>query len=300
LFLAAAAWLPAMLAASYVWRNGNFYDYGWFVPPAAGWLAIQRWRTSCAPVRELPGPKVAMVLILLLPWLLVLRVLGHADPSWRLPIGLLGLTAVAVSHAVIAAARGWRESLSFLWITMLCCAALPWPSVVEQHLVQSLTNQVVACVVEVFHLVGRPVEVTGQRLWLHGTSVDVTDGCSGVRSLQSFFMATWFFAELQRLRWDKALLLLAAACGAAFVVNSARSFTLAWIRFEHGQAAFDRAHDWLGLVAFLASALFFLGLSGKLSSEPRRRMLRHRATARHQPSPGAAVACPQSDDSSLK
>jgi exosortase len=279
LFLAAAAWLPAMLAASYVWRNGEFYDYGWFVPPAAGWLAIQRWRASSAPQRELPGPRVAMVLIFLLPWLLMLRVLGHADPAWRLPISLLGLTAVFVSHTVIAAARGWRESFSYGWITLLCGAALPWPSVVEHSLVQGLTNQVVACVVEVFHLVGRPVEVTGQRLWLHGTSVDVTDGCSGVRSLQSFFMATWFFVELQRLRWEKALILLAAACGAAFVVNSARSFALAWIRFEHGQAAFDRAHDWLGLLAFLASALFFLWFSGTLSSGPPRKLLRRSATS---------------------
>ena len=44
------------------------------------------------------------------------------------------------------------------------------------------------------------VVVMGDRLRLHQLTVEVTDGCSGVRSFQSFVMATWFFAELQRLR----------------------------------------------------------------------------------------------------
>ena len=55
---------------------------------------------------------------------------------------------------------------------------------------------------------GKPVEVLGDRLRLHDLTVEVTDGCSGVRSFQSFVMATWFFAELQRLRVMPTLVLL--------------------------------------------------------------------------------------------
>ncbi|MEO0016851.1 MAG: hypothetical protein RLZZ522_134 [Verrucomicrobiota bacterium] len=265
-------WVPAMIAASYVWSHGEYYDYGWFVPPAGLWLMFRRWRDLDGPVR-LPERRAVWVLVaLLLPWILVLRVLGYADPSWRLPMALLGLTAAVASHGLIAVSRGGRASAGFVWITLFLASALPWPSVVESGIVRHLTQGVVTAVAEVFHLFGKPVEVLGDRLRLHDLTVEVTDGCSGVRSFQSFVMATWFFAELQRLRPFRVLALLACACGVAFFVNMARTYGLARIRFELGQQAFDQAHDWLGLLAFALSSVAFYLLSGCLSAVPRRTM----------------------------
>ena len=268
-----ALWVPAMMAASYEWGHGEYYDYGWFVPPAALWLLVRRWR-------ELPGPERVparwLVLVacgLLLPWFIVLRILGNADPSWRLPMGLLGITAVAGSHGLIGLTRGWRASAAFVWVTLLWLSALPWPSVVESRIVDGLTASVVAVVAEIFQILGKPVEVLGDRLQLHATTVEVTDGCSGVRSFQSFVMATWFFAELQRLRWDRTLILLAVACAVAFVINAARTFALAEIRFTRGEEAFHQAHDLLGLAAFVVSGLIFYFISGWLAENPRRKLV---------------------------
>jgi len=202
----------------------------------------------------------------LLPWTLGLRVLGWADPSWRLPIALLGVTAAVVGHGLMVVSSGWRVSAGFIWITLLWISALPWPSSVETAIVHSLTQGVVTAVSEVFQLFGKPVEVIGDRLRLNDLTVEVTDGCSGVRSFQSFVMATWFFVELQRLSVTRALTLLIFACGVAFAVNMGRTYALAQIRFEHGQEAFHRAHDALGLLAFVISALVFYVFSGKLSS----------------------------------
>ena len=263
-----------MIAASYAWGHGEYYDYGWFVPPAALWLMIRRWQAWDGPVRCLPARGVLAVALLLLPWILVLRVLGYVDPSWRLPMALLGVTAAVASHGLIAASRGWRASAGFVWITLLCLSALPWPSVVERQIVHHLTQGVVTAVAEVFQMFGKPVVVMGDRLRLHDLTVEVTDGCSGVRSFQSFVMATWFFAELQRLRVARALILLGCACGVAFVVNMARTYALAQIRFAHGQQAFDRSHDLLGLLAFFVSACFFYVLSGRLSAKPRRTVVK--------------------------
>jgi exosortase len=263
-----------MIAASYVWSHGEYYDYGWFVPPAALWLTLRRWNELEDPVR-LPRRRLVLIIaVLLLPWILVLRVLGYADPSWRLPMGLLGLTAAVFSHILIGVSRGWRVSAGFVWITLLWMSALPWPSVVESRMVHQLTQGVVTAVAEVFQLFGKPVDVSGDRLCLNGLTVEVTDGCSGVRSFQSFVMATWFFVELQRLRLAHALTLLACACGAAFLVNMVRTYALARIRFDYGEQAFARAHDWLGLLAFVISAVFFYVLSGSLSRERRRPVLR--------------------------
>jgi exosortase/archaeosortase family protein len=189
-------------------------------------------------------------------------------------MGLLALTAALAGHGLLAATRGWRFSAGFVWITLLAFSAIPWPSVMEQRIVENLTSGVMHAVAEWFQISGRPVEIVGDRLRLHELTVEVTDGCSGVRSFQSFVMATWFFAELQRMRTSRVMILLACACGAAFVVNTTRTWALATIRFDYGVEAFERAHDWLGFLAFAVSAVFFYGLSGWLSATPRRRVVR--------------------------
>ena len=271
---AAALWMPAMFAATEIWRHGEYYDYGWFVPPAALWLMVRRWRDLDGPV-SLPKPRVVWAwMALLLPWILVLRVLGYADPSWRLPIGLLGLTASLGCHGLIAVSRDRRASAGFAWITLLWLSALPWPTILETGIVRHLTQAVVTAVAEVFQVLGKPVEIVGDRLRLHDVTVEVTDGCSGIRSFQSFVMATWFFAELQQLRVERTFTLLGCACGMAFLVNMVRTYALARIRFDFGEQAFAQAHDWLGLLAFLLSGLFFYLLSGRLSVLPRGTVVR--------------------------
>lgn len=269
-----ALWVPAMIAASYEWGHGDYYDYGWYVPPAALWLTWVRWRENREPVR-LPSRRwIFIALAILVPWILVLRVLGYADPSWRLPIGLLGLTAAAASIVWIGLTCGWRISRGYIWIILLCLSAMPWPSVIESGIVRHLTDAVTALTAEVFQWLGKPVEVLGDRLVLNGLTVEVTDGCSGVRSFQSFVMATWFFAELQRLDLTRTIALLIYACGVAFVVNASRTFALAQIRFVRGEEAFHSAHDLLGLLAFVLSGLLFYLISGKLSEGPRRQVVK--------------------------
>jgi exosortase len=278
--LAILVWVPAMMAASYGWRFGGYYDYGWFVPPAAIVLGVMRWRRlGGVAAREVSWKWILAGAVVLVPWLLGLRVLGHADPSWRMPMILLAATAAVVSHGLLAASHGWRVSAGFGWLTLLMLSAVPWPSFIEANLVEKLTRAVIHTVTEIFHITGRPVEMRGDRLYLHDMMVEVTDGCSGVRSFQSFVMATWFFTELQKMRMGRAVILLLCACAAAFVVNTTRSWALATIRFDYGVDAFDRAHDWMGLLAFLLSGAFFYFVSGRLAREPRGRMVVRRTSA---------------------
>ena len=264
----AALWFPAMMAASHEWRHGEYYAYGWMVPPAALWLTARRWREQPSLVPGVGMKPLVFWLAILAPWFLVLRMLGHVDPLWRLPMLLSGATALVASHVWACGSAGWRGCTTMAWITLLWLSALPWPSVLETRIIEFLTGAVIALAADWFQLAGHPVEVMGDRLRLHEMTVAVTDGCSGIRSFQSFIMATWFFAELQRLRVERALMLLVFACGVAFLVNSCRACALAWIRFEHGEAAFHRAHDWLGLAAFIVSAGLFYWFSGVLAAKP--------------------------------
>ena len=291
--LVITAWLPAMVASIPAWRHGLYYDYGWFVPLAAIGLMLRRWWQLPRHDARRPARYWLFLWCGLLPWFLVLRVLGHVDPTWRMPMWLLGGTAAVFGHALIASVIGWHGSARFLCITLLWLSALPWPSVLEHGIIEWLTDRVVMATAEWFQWFGRPVEVLGDRLRLHDVTVEVTDGCSGVRSFQSFLMATWFFAEWQRLKPDRVVMLLIFACVTAFLVNMLRTYLLAKIRFDHGQAAFDAAHDALGLAAFVVSAVIFYFLSDQLASE--RRVLVKRA------GPGdAARSRAAQDDSNAK
>jgi hypothetical protein len=270
----AALWTPAMIAASHEWSHGIYYDYGWIVPPVALWLLIRRWNDLDGEVR-LPGRWTVMGWILLLiTWFTLLRVLGLVDPSWRMPIGLCGLTAALVTHGLIARTRSWRASRGFLWITLFLASALPLPSAVELRLVHAFTHSVVVTASQWFHLAGKPVEVVGDLLLLNGFTVEVAEGCSGVRSFQSFLMATWLFAELQRLSATRTLILLVFAVGAAFLVNVSRAYILAGISFTQGREGFERAHDAVGLVAFLVSAALFYLFSAMLAKRPARHLVK--------------------------
>ncbi len=266
-----AVWVPAMMGAAYSWRHGEYYDYGWFVPPVAIWLLFRRWQET-TKASGLAERTWFPQLLLLVPWILVLRVLGNVDPGWRLPVGLLGVTAAVTGHWIFYRVRGFAFSLSFWKITLLMLSTIPWPTVVETGLVHGLTGKVVAFAAELFRLMGQPVEVMGERLSLQGMVVEVTDGCSGVRSFQSFLMATWFFAELQRLSVTNTMKLLLWGLVAAFAVNLARAFGLAQIRFTQGAEAAASAHDMIGLLGFLASASFFYWLSGRLDESSRFRV----------------------------
>jgi len=263
-----------MTTSSYAWGNGKYYDYGWFVPPIALYLLLRRWKeSSSSPTRPLAPWSIIGWLLVFAPTVFVFRSLHYADPLWRLPMGALATMAVLTTHGFLAASKGWKASLSFWLVTGLALSAIPWPIPIENRMVQELTHGVIVTVTEIFQWLGKPVVMTGDRLQLHAATVEVTDGCSGIRSFQSFLMAALFFAEFQRLRWQAFLKLLLYALITAFLINVFRTWLLAEIRFTRGETAFNDAHDVLGLGAFLVSGFIFYVISGKLAEHPKRQII---------------------------
>lgn len=267
-------WFPAMISASYAWTYGDYYGYGWFVPIAAAGLSIRRWNGLEQPRIENKVGTWLIFMIVTFPIILLLRILCYADPAWRLPVGLLSVVAAISGHYLLFITRGWKASLSFACITLLWLSAIPWPTTVERWIVHHLTESVVGVAAEIFQLVGKPVEIAGDRLKLHDLTVEVTDGCSGIRSFQSFVMASCFFAEFQSLKITRGLFLFVFACTVAFITNLTRTYLLAEIRFVYGLIPFNQAHDLLGLLSFAISASLFYVVSGKLAEIPKLRVVK--------------------------
>lgn len=262
--LIALLWVQLFAALVPTWRYAEYYGYGWFVPVLAAGLAWRRWRSSGLPaVTAVPAPRGLPLLSLL--WvaaavvIVPLRAIGLADPGWRPPLLLHAGLVCVVTHALLWHGHGARRSLAMLPVTVFALSAVPYPWRVEQDLIRSLTGKVIAVTRECFLLTGVPVDIQGERLVLGSEVVEVTDGCSGIRSLQSLVMVSLFFGELFLLSaWRRIALVLLAGLGAVGT-NTLRAWWLARIHFQQGPEAAAAAHDGVGHAAFaLGAALLWL------------------------------------------
>lgn len=268
-------WLQLFYSLVPVWRFGEYYEYGWYVPPIAVFFFYRRWQgRNTEKLRVVHGGWVAVVAVLVFPVLLGLRALAGFDPSWRPPLLLQTALAVGLTHGLLFLRGGWRLTLEMAPVTVFALSAIPYPYSLERGLIAQLTDAVVHASAILFNLFGRPVEMIGTKLASLGTEVEVTEGCSGIRSLQSLMMAGLFFGELFFLRPRQRLLLLGITGVVVMTVNIGRVIALARVRFDRGEHAFEAAHDQIGQIAFLVSAaLLFAAARGLLATQDGRRKL---------------------------
>ncbi|QJE94295.1 archaeosortase/exosortase family protein [Luteolibacter luteus] len=265
LIFVAVLWLHFFWSLVPEWRFGEYYGYGFLVAPLFFVLA---WRRIALILESKPDQAsdappwwlwalLALVLLVLVP----LRVIETGDAGWRPPFILHGLLVTVISHFLLARQAGWKASFSLLPVTIFAWSAVPYLWQVEQGLIRTLTGNVIGLTREIFLLEGHPVEQLGERLTLGQEVVEVTDGCSGIRSAQSLVMTALFFGELLWLAWPKRLLLIGGALMVALVGNTARAYYLASTQFFNGKAAADAAHDGAGHFAFALSALALYGIA---------------------------------------
>jgi exosortase len=265
----AALWLHFFWCLVPSWRFGQYYEYGFLVPVLAFGFAWRRggMLDGLPSLPWQPGKRAERLLWLCamvgLLALIPLRVVETGDPGWRPPIVLHGLLVTLASHLVLARWRGWKVSAFFLPVTIFAWSAVPYFYQIEQSLVRHLTGMVVGLTREVFLLDGQPVEQVGERLYMGARAVDVTDGCSGIRSIQSLVMAALFFGELLWLRWPARLALVGTGLVAAVACNTGRAWYLASVQFSRGEEAAHAAHDPAGHIAFVVAA-FALYLAARL------------------------------------
>jgi exosortase len=273
----ALLWFQLFFTLIPSWRDGEYYEYGWFVAPLAIGLAWNRWqwlRESQGPPPFVPhghGLRKLILLQLMLVLLVIapMRVLLHVDPYWRLLLVGEALLVAATTHLLLGHFLGRRISLAFLPVTIYALTAVPYPTAIETALVTQLTRWVSVLACEIFLLAGMPVELSGERLAMGREVVSVNEGCSGIRSLQSLVMVALFFGEMLLLSLPRRVILLAVAASCALIINTLRAYHLANIHFTQGKEAFDRAHDMVGHVAFACSAVI-LYLAARLLLSSRR------------------------------
>jgi exosortase len=261
-------WLQLFWACVPAWLHGHYYDYGWYVPPLALFFAF-RLRNPLRVTRATPPVTLptAAGLIGLFLVLAALRTVHHVDPRWTLPLWIHAGVVVAISYHTLRKWSAPDASRRFIPVILFALTAIPLPSVVERFMVSQLTDSVIASTTHLLTLLGRPVMAMGDQIGSYGEVVRVTDGCSGIQSGQSFLMASLFFGEWMKLKFTGRWIMVAAGVLTAWSLNVVRATSLAWIQFEHGEEAFQAAHDAAGLLAFALGSSILLWTSSALTQQ---------------------------------
>ncbi len=262
----AIAWLQLFYALTPFWQQGTYYDYGWFVPPAAAWFFWCRWQASSSwPRREGRTPildfATGFLVILFLVSLLPLRIVENNETLWRLPRFLhFGLIAT-ITHLLIARSYSARRSLNFLPVTIFTATALPLPLQLETAFVQNSTTVLMQISEPICLIQGFPVELAGSALVMDGEILEVNEGCTGIRSFQSMLMLGLFLGEFFLLHPFLRIVTVLFGIVVAFLVNIGRVVQLTQIYFNEGRDAFNQQHDMVGYVAFAISAAILIAAS---------------------------------------
>jgi len=249
------------------WATNPQYSYGWVVPFLCLGLLIRRWSTK-AEIGKAESRNTfqfsafSVSAFCLLAFLyLPTRLVEEATPEWRpiqwaLGIEAIGLTLCAIS---LLKGRGWLRQVAF----PLCFffVAIPWPTLIEQPVIQSLTRINSAITVEVLGWTGIPAIQHGNLIEVGTGTVGVSEACSGIRSFQTSLMISLFFGEFYRMDLLRRLLLVPAGFILAMAFNVCRMTFLTTVAAKKGVAAIDQYHDEAGITITITCTLVLWGVS---------------------------------------
>ncbi len=277
----AALWLPLayiwfclICDLSYEWRTDPQYGYGWVVPILCCGLLARRWHrfdsSAASQSKESgawnwPGYLTLIVGAVLAISYLPTRLIDAAIPEWRpvpwvLGIETIGLTLCAVE---LAKGRAWLRQLAFPICFFL--VAIPWPTLVERAIIQSLTRASSIVVVHLVSALGVPVIPHGNLIEVSGGMVGIDEACSGIRSFQASLMVSLFFGEFYAMNLARRIWLVVAGASFAIVFNLGRMSLLTWVAAKKGIATLSQYHDPVGLSTTLFCTIGLWGLSALIT-----------------------------------
>jgi exosortase len=237
------------------WDTNPQYSYGMVVPLLVAGLLLRRWMNYQGDPQGSPvaNPWFIVLPVVLLAFLfLPTRLIEAATPEWRPIQWLTGLETVGLTlYAIyLAGGKSWLRQAAFPVLFFL--VAIPWPSPIEQPVIQGLSRMNAALVVEVMGILGVPAMQHGNVIEVSTGMVGINDACSGIRSFQSCLMIALFLGEYYFFSWRRRLLLLPIGFALALGFNLCRASLLTWIAAQKGIAAIAEYHDEAGFTIMLA------------------------------------------------
>jgi len=252
------------------WTVNPQYAYGWAAPFLCAYLLFEKIKKAISNQQSaienesiiyFPSSFLIAFCLLLAVLYLPTRLLEEANPGWRLISWSLALEIIGITLCFLQLTeRAFALRLStFIFPICYFLVAVPWPTALEQTLIQGLTRADTDVAVEILGWLGNPAMPHGNVIEVATGTVGIDEACSGIRSFQATLMISLFLGELYALGAKHRAFYVLAGFGLSFVFNLARMVLLVWVAANQGIGAISRWHDPAGITILLAC---FLGLWG--------------------------------------
>jgi exosortase len=269
----ALVWILLSSRLRFEWSINPQYGYGWTVPFLAAYIFWRRSQNAPPPsspdLRILAGLLIILAALFLLP----VRLIQEANPDWRLLSWAMALAAGIITAGGVYLAGGRRWVRHFAFPILFFFVAVPWPTSLEQIVIQGLMRADALINVEILNAIGIPAVQLGNVIEVGSGFVGIDEACTGIRSLQATFMVSLFLGEFYEFTVSRRFILVVAGALLAFVCNLVRTFLLVYVGAEHGSETIKSWHDPAGHTILAVCLLALWGLSmflrGKDQDTPR-------------------------------
>lgn len=257
----ALVWIELISRLRFEWSINPQYGYGWTVPFLAAYIF---WRRSQnAPAPSTPNNRIlpTSLIILAAAFLVPVRLVQEANPDWRLLSWTMAASAAVITAAGIYLSGGIRWMRHFAFPIVFFFVAVPWPTNLEQFVIQGLMRIGALINVVVLNAIDIPAVQMGNVIEVGSGFVGIEEACTGIRSLQATFMVSLFLGEFYEFAVWRRIALVVAGAILAFFCNLVRTFLLVWLSAERGPEAIKTWHDPAGHTILVICLFALWGLS---------------------------------------
>jgi exosortase len=250
--------------------KANFL-HGRFVPIAFGVMIWLAWKETKNEILK-PSYWGGVILFLgLIFYVVAVRTIQPRMALIGMPFVVIGFTYFLCGFGI---ARHVIFPAFFLWFS------IPVPGL-EAVLTGNLQTLITRSCYHVGLFVGMDLTSSGATISISGSSVEIAEGCSGIRSLMALTMIAAVYSHYtQKPLWKKAIL-FTSSLPLAIIGNFFRIFTiLVLTQLGFGEFAKKTYHDWAGLLLFFPITLAGLYLFDYLLNRKTRKRKVKRSVAR--------------------
>lgn len=257
----AVVWVELISRLRFEWSINPQYGYGWTVPFLAAYIFWLRYES--APTRSAATIRFWAIAIILLAVaaLIPVRLIQEANPDWRMLSWAMAGSLAAATAAAVYLAGGTRWLRHFAFPILFFFVSVPWPTQLEQVVIQGLMRADAAINVEFLNAIAIPAVQLGNVIEVGSGFVGIDEACTGIRSLQATLMVSLFLGEFYDFTIVRRALLVVAGAILAFVCNLIRTFLLVYVGAEHGSQTIKSWHDPAGFTILTACLVGLWGLS---------------------------------------
>ncbi len=254
-------WLELISRLRFEWSINPQYGYGWTVPFLAAYLFWRRYETAPERSRALARPAIIALILVAVAALIPVRLIQEANPDWRMLSWAMAAAVTVATASAVYLAGGTRWVKHFAFPILFFLVAVPWPTQLEQIIIQGLMRADAAINVEFLNALAIPAVQLGNVIEVGSGFVGIDEACTGIRSLQATLMVSLFLGEFYDFAIVRRVILVVAGAVLAFVCNLVRTFLLVWLGAEHGSQTIKSWHDPAGFTILTACLVGLWGMS---------------------------------------